>query len=491
MQLNLKNSIILLLAWLVVYSLLGLENNFLPLLNLLSLIIIMFFCLGNTIYLLKRNTIAIWSPYTGFLISGAVYYGFGPLLYYLGRQETINYANAIYSVDPPRLYKINILVLIGLLVVSLVYEMLGHQRKFLNPIDGKNNLKFKRNLWISFAVLAFIGFTLRFFYVVPSWLLKPGVIVPGIIISLSEFSIVSIIPIFLIYKNSKSKRMLLVLVMVILANVISGILLFNKTIILKSFLALILGMALRKISLKRVLSYLFFCFLIYAVLLVPLITVGRIVIDPNGIRSSISMNNFLGVLRSGSIYETYEEKLPRVQMWWVRANYANAQAFAIDSYEANIMKGRTIKQALFAFVPRFIYPEKPDLAPGDIFNEAMTGNSLSKSSPGMLVEGYWNYGLMGVILVALVLGLVFVGWERYIFKRTISSEFIFLPVMWNGVFLGLYQDGWFVPNVFGSIVISIFLNFFLLMIYDLLNKLIKRGNKPRLNKQRAFLPGQI
>ena len=66
--------------------------------------------------------------------------------------------------------------------------------------------------------------------------------------------------------------------------------------------------------------------------------------------------------------------------------------------------GATMQYATYAFIPRVLWPEKPNVSRGDWFNKyvgAAPGTSLGISALGEL---YWNFGVPGVAIGMFVLG---------------------------------------------------------------------------------------
>jgi hypothetical protein len=66
--------------------------------------------------------------------------------------------------------------------------------------------------------------------------------------------------------------------------------------------------------------------------------------------------------------------------------------------------GATMEYAAYAFIPRVLWPEKPNVSKGDWFNRyvgAAPGTSLGITAVGEL---YWNFGVPGVAIGMFVLG---------------------------------------------------------------------------------------
>lgn len=68
--------------------------------------------------------------------------------------------------------------------------------------------------------------------------------------------------------------------------------------------------------------------------------------------------------------------------------------------------GYTLKLLLYAWIPRIIYPEKPEISVGRLFNQefkiSLDPNTyISTSFPG---EFYWNYGMSGLVIGMFLFG---------------------------------------------------------------------------------------
>ncbi|NWF73959.1 MAG: YdcF family protein, partial [Nitrospirae bacterium] len=63
---------------------------------------------------------------------------------------------------------------------------------------------------------------------------------------------------------------------------------------------------------------------------------------------------------------------------------------------------------------------------------------------GVLGEGYWNGGWLGVVGVGMVLGFLFSIIGPFSLRVLESRQFIFLPIVFGGILMGLRIDDWFV-----------------------------------------------
>ncbi|MFH1645293.1 MAG: hypothetical protein ABIB11_02635, partial [Candidatus Omnitrophota bacterium] len=118
---------------------------------------------------------------------------------------------------------------------------------------------------------------------------------------------------------------------------------------------------------------------------------------------------------------------------------------------------------LTKFIPRIIYPDKPQENVGHIFGKRY--NILHKSDKGtsvnlhQLVEMYANYGKTGVILGMFFLGIIYkalivmLGYEENGDGSNLIGFVIFLPLLWIESNLSMIVGG-----IFYQIILLIILN---------------------------------
>jgi hypothetical protein len=85
-------------------------------------------------------------------------------------------------------------------------------------------------------------------------------------------------------------------------------------------------------------------------------------------------------------------------------------AFEHTGVDTPFRHGDTLVGLLVAFIPRLIWPDKPDVAVGQLFNKEFfhTGDAETYISPSHFGELYWNFGwtgaLTGMVLIGALLG---------------------------------------------------------------------------------------
>ncbi|HUI59826.1 MAG TPA: hypothetical protein VLX90_06370 [Steroidobacteraceae bacterium] len=98
----------------------------------------------------------------------------------------------------------------------------------------------------------------------------------------------------------------------------------------------------------------------------------------------------------------------RSQTFFERASLKGnvEMAFEHTGIDTPFRQGDTLVGLLVAFIPRLIWPDKPDVAVGQLFNKEFirTGDPDTYISPSHLGELYWNFGWPGILF-----GMTFIG----------------------------------------------------------------------------------
>jgi len=120
--------------------------------------------------------------------------------------------------------------------------------------------------------------------------------------------------------------------------------------------------------------------------------------------------------------------------------FVGLDAFSIIIESKDYQKGKTISLFFWAFIPRFIWPDKPSLDVGREFAITMwnqPANVQSSMAPTSIGELYWNFGLIGVVLGMFVLGVIYRIVYIYLIKdrkRVSANE----ALLYAFAFLGLF-----------------------------------------------------
>ena len=91
-----------------------------------------------------------------------------------------------------------------------------------------------------------------------------------------------------------------------------------------------------------------------------------------GITSTEQLETAFDTARTITDGTSNGETIASFQAWWDRLSYAKYQGYAIEAYDMGY-PGETFKQFKYIFIPRLIYPDKPNLNPGAAYNNFSSG----------------------------------------------------------------------------------------------------------------------
>lgn len=265
----------------------------------------------------------------------------------------------------------------------------------------------------------------------------------------------------MLYKGRGSTAVYVVVSFVAFFLSFIGILGFNKTAFVSPLLLLALGFGIRKNSLVISISAVILAFALAD-------WVGDSVEYARSNKlSDSSFNGRLGHLMEG-LRQTRSIHYGDGYKVWSRLNYVPAQAAALDFYDQD-RGGDDFGLILWAFVPRFLYPDKPVMtSTGTEFYYKITGHYGSSTGMGLFANGYYNKGWLGVFVSALFFGFLLaqsaavsrlVVEKSYIvlfpfvflsFNLATGSIGILVEIIGQFVILGaLIICLWFITDIFG------------------------------------------
>lgn len=121
--------------------------------------------------------------------------------------------------------------------------------------------------------------------------------------------------------------------------------------------------------------------------------------------------------------------------------------------EGGFYNGQTLRYLLYVFIPRIIWPDKPQVAPGQWFAEkigrgqrlgARFSNAVNMTVPGEL---YLNFGWLGTVAGLALTGLLYLlFWEATAFHESMRN-----PIA-NLMAFGLLEQAMFTGAHFGGVV---------------------------------------
>ena len=168
-----------------------------------------------------------------------------------------------------------------------------------------------------------------------------------------------------------------------------------------------------------------------------------------------------------------------------RLDVVSTQRFLIKEYNKDI-KGDTIKDIIYMFIPRLLWQSKPVIENHGMklhnsfynyFNEIHKQKSLL--APSFNAEAYWNYGILGVVIISVIYGII-LGFLNNIhnninsFTKYFSYLFILIPsIKWI-----MFFEGWIILSFIGEITIIAF-------VYIISSICLRALPEPIFNKRLA------
>jgi hypothetical protein len=400
--------------------------------------------------LIRIRTSLIWTPVPWFLAVAGLYYGFGPLIYYFGSDAGIALSQTFYFVTDWGILRANVLNVVGMSIV--VISFLAYSAIWRLPKQIANpelNVRAARNTVILFLT---IGLPIKYFLALPFAFGFFDFILSGSVQQLELFtSFAVVILVLLVAKgHTQYKPALYILVA---SEIFVGLLTFSKQQVLITVIMIVFGLCIHEFKIKRVVGGGIIAAILY-VIITPLIPYGRTEIS----RQSGSHYN-AGLADRLKIFSQYllgdrrfsSESDEDSQMWWCRLNYTPSQMFAYEAFDAGD-PGDSLSLLIPSLIPRFLWREKTVISNiGVQFNERITGNPNSQSSPGVIAEGYWNGGWPLYAFIPAVIGILF-GWlTRFCVSMMEALRLGFLPCIFIAIKMGFRLDGWFIIEYTGAL----------------------------------------
>ncbi len=414
---------------------------------------------------------AALAPIAWFVLGAGIYFGLGSVA---GGLRVHPYSEQLFGADTLYLTRVNLLNACSVLIV--VGVALSFHKVSESTGWAQSDARLARDGWLRklfpyvLAVAAAgVGLEFVFFPIAESLLLRSAM-----------GKIHLFIPAAFLLLGMLWQRMgwqlKMVTMMAFALEVLNGLIAFNKYQIIYAMLALIMGMWMIRASWKSVFLTMAGLVLVFSVIN-PLITLGRahLAYDPQkntlAARMEILRDAGLALLNpdeefltiaGGQVIRFNLKAMSRPQekarAMGRRFEVASIQGYLINEYDSG-RQGNTLSNFWVTFIPRMLWPQKPVITqPGGELHKKYYNDPSQTSSalaPTYSAEAYWNYGVSGVVLVSVLLGLA-IGWlSRYSFLAVSGARpeyfFIAFPVaIW-----ACFVESWLVSGYLGEFVIFV------------------------------------
>ena len=141
----------------------------------------------------------------------------------------------------------------------------------------------------------------------------------------------------------------------------------------------------------------------------------------------------------------------------LRVSFVNVAAFVVAQYDHGL-PGDSLRDTLYSFIPRFLWPEKPVVLLGGELATLVSGEVGNQISPGYFAEAYWNFGWIGLPLLLVPVGFFFNVATHFAARVIEREDWLYLPVLFLSLKVGMQIDS--VYNGFVGAAAQIFALYF-------------------------------
>lgn len=409
---------------------------------------------------LSASSQLIWTGALWFPVQSAIFFGFGPLIHVFGNETTRYYiSRSPFYADTNDLFRANMLSTTAITLVLLGFWLHIKLRRGAWHNTRASRLAAIPALQLALAMIIIAG-TLKYLIILPSqWSGNPTIFGGSLvrIVALTDvgFGILA-------YLSAKGDRTARVVFWSLWPfQLLLCTLSFAKVDIVWAMILPVISSFVARRSRRWLIVGLAVTASAYF-LAQPYVHYGRSIvtaetgsIDQAGYERRMEI---LGayLLEANQVSVAQSGAEDDQQGWWARLSYVSVQAHAIRLYDSGIANP-SINQAWMFFIPRLIWPEKPNMSlVGVDFYRLVTGNADGQSSLGISYYGdlYWQYGWWGIFIGAPTIGLLFASMAARSFCSIKRREFLMMPAILIALELSLLgPTGFVLTGALGGSVI--------------------------------------
>jgi len=396
--------------------------------------------------MVRDEPLAIWTPLPWFFAAWAAYYGLGPLAYRYGTPETVAYMDALYPVDERALLRTNLLNVISLVAVLLGVTLFSRVSiRLFRPTKSSGG----HDPWRVALLFLGIGVPVKYLLELPYLLGLVDYVLPGAVQYFGSFSGLAILPLGVAAAEGRRGARTL-LWAVVAAETVVGLVMLAKLQILKTVLLVALAQWAGRSDTRRLVVTGLVVAVGYVAVVSPFVDFARARLGRASAQNLAELRLVAGAYGSEG-RQTLADLLPGVQGWWSRLSYSNTQAFAMDQYDQG-RPGWTFGMLGYVFVPRILYADKTVMTAGKDFDYLILGRGTSSTGLGFAAEAYWNGGWLFVVVVGLFVGVLFAILGSIAVRAVRLRRWLYVPLIFMTIHLGLRPDDWFVPTYIGGVL---------------------------------------
>ena len=444
-----------------------------------------------------------------FVLGASVYFGMGAVA---GGLHVHPYSDFLFADDTSYLIRVNLLNACSVFIVlATAYPLANMGRMKVSQYDmqQENIERLLRNIFPYIVGISAIGVGLKYALfpvaeslVIRSMAAKAYLIIPSCFLLLG------------LLRHSIGWQLKLLAYSIFLLEILNGLICFTKYQIILVTMALIIGMWIGVA--KRSAIFLVMSFMIVSsvfAIINPIVSLGRSHIDydpynntvetrlkiltdagyafyldkgsqedvdsGNGVRPQKFKSNYSEIF-TGDIAEmsTLEARMKAVGR---RFDVVSIQGYLINEYNSG-RRGHTLADFWATMVPRVFWPGKPimtrfgvELNSQYYFRAGHSGHNISSTAPTFSAEAYWNYGVSGVLIISVLLGLV-AGWLTRCWQYAmVGRDPAFFLIAFPVAIWVSFVESWVVATYLGEFIIFVVILLFARAFFALMRTLRKRA----------------
>jgi hypothetical protein len=379
-------------------------------------------------------------------LSYIAYNVIGALLIPLGPKEEAEFALSYYSVDAPLAMQVLAMNSIGLGIALVCGSLV---RRFIVSRWDPKAINVGRSIptGVAIAVFVIVGGISTFYVVVTDTNADAGLL-PGVVRTMSQFLLVAIM-VCAAQQGRSAQAYLATAIILTLAHAAGGFIMLHKSNVLLPLVALSAGLVWR-FGIRRVFVPSLVIILSVYMLIGDAVSSTRNLYGPH---DEFEWTERIHVL-SDALFHPEDRVRPDEKYYgWARFSYTPAQAAAIVLYDSG-RGDRDFELLGWSFLPRFLFPEKPSMtASGREFHIKVTGAENSQTAHGVFINGYYNLGWWGIIIVGVFAGCALACTSAFAAAVFRARVVIWLPLALLGSLMAFQIDGHFLSHYWGPSVL--------------------------------------
>ena len=400
---------------------------------------------------------AIWTPLFWFRVATLIYFGLGNIAPMLMNSASLIYAQSAYFFLPADLERVNLIAAVGVACVlsgNLIYEKL-----FVRA--GASGIACRAPRAPGEALrkgvpLLLIGAGINYFILMPSSMGLIDFVVPGFIASLAMCEHVGF-ALLAIWAFARSTTAVFAVAGLVAVESLVGLLMLNKSWALLPWVSFVIGALSYNLTVARLATAGLLISFAFGILQ-PLVAYGRneAYNNPANTGTEMSLSQNLVYLRA-YFDNKQENDAEAPQGSLLRVSFVNVAAFVVAQYDHGL-PGDSLRDTLYSFIPRFLWPEKPVVLLGGELSTLVSGEVGNQISPGYFAEAYWNLGWIGLPLLLLPVGFFFNVATHFAARVIEREDWLYLPVLFLSLKVGMEINSFY--NGFVGTATQIFALYF-------------------------------